>query len=98
MTTTEPLPLLLDAHEAARLVGVSLRTFRELMKRPSFPAARSLGPRSTRWHRSELEAWTAALPAAQRRDEPDHLAAARKSRKSRKPTAACPFPGPAARV
>jgi len=94
--STEPLSLLLDAHQSANFVGVSLRTFRDLVKREDFPKARSLGPRSTRWHREELAAWVAVLPAAERRDEPEHLAKARKARKKRQPTAHAPFPGPAA--
>jgi predicted DNA-binding transcriptional regulator AlpA len=63
---------LLDAHEAAAFLGVSLRKFRDLTKEPSFPAGRVLGPRSTRWVRSELEVWAIALPLAAR-DEPEQL-------------------------
>lgn len=99
-TTTRPAdaPLLLDCHQAAALLGVSLRKFRDLTKQDGFPAGRALGPRSTRWSRGELEAFAACLPTV-RRDEPAHLTEARKARNEGKvpaPAAHAPFPAPAA--
>jgi predicted DNA-binding transcriptional regulator AlpA len=85
--------LLLNAHESADLLGMSLRRFRDVCKEPTFPAGRELGPRSTRWLRSELEAYAASLPAVQR-DEPRQLAAARAARAAGEPTAHAPFPAP----
>ena len=89
----QQLPILLDCHQAAAFVGVSLRKFRAMVKDPTFPAARALGPRSTRWHRIELETYAASLPAV-KRDEPAHLAAAREARAKGQPTAHAPFPAP----
>jgi predicted DNA-binding transcriptional regulator AlpA len=92
--TSSP-PILLDARQTAALLGISLRTFRERCKEPGFPAARSLGPRSTRWVRTELESYAVSLPTAPQ-DEPPQLTAARKARAARMPTANAPFPqGPA---
>ena len=47
--------ILVDAKEGAALLRISLRSFRDLIKAPGFPAARSLGPRSQRWLRAELD-------------------------------------------
>ena len=47
--------ILVDAKDGAALLRISLRSFRDLIKTPGFPAARSLGPRSQRWLRAELE-------------------------------------------
>lgn len=84
-------PILLDARQSAELLGMSLRKFRDDCKLPDFPPARSLGPRSTRWVRCELEAYAAALPPV-RRDEPPQLLAARAARAAGQPTANAPFP------
>lgn len=71
-------PILLDAKASATFLGVSLRTFRDLIKSESFPEPRALGgPRSTRWVRSELEEYAKALPPIRQREEPAQLAAAR---------------------
>lgn len=87
------VPFLLDAHQAAGLLGMSLRKFRADCKLPAFPNARALGPRSTRWVRAELEAYASSLPPV-RRDEPPQLAAARAARAAGQPTAHAPFPHP----
>lgn len=88
-------PILLDARHSAAFLGISLRRFRDACKEPGFPAARSLGPHTTRWVRPELEAYAVNLPAANK-DEPPQLTAARKARAARMPTANAPFPqGPA---
>lgn len=84
--------ILVDAKQGAALLDVSLRTFRDLIKAPDFPAARSLGPRSTRWVRSELAAYASALPAV-RRDEPAQLTAARAARAVGIHPAPAPFGG-----
>jgi predicted DNA-binding transcriptional regulator AlpA len=84
-------PILLDARRSAALLGISLRRFRDLCKEAGFPQSRSLGPRSTRWLRSELEQYAANLPIACK-EEPAQLAAARRARMQRLPTPACPFP------
>lgn len=60
-----PAPFLLNVSQAATLLGVSVRTFRVLTKSEGFPAPRALGPRNTRWVRSELEAYAVALPAVE---------------------------------
>jgi predicted DNA-binding transcriptional regulator AlpA len=90
-TSNYAMKILLDARESAELLGMSLRKFRDDCKLPDFPHARSLGPRSTRWVRTELEAYAAALPAV-RVDEPPQLAAARAARAAGQPTAHAPFP------
>ena len=57
--------LLLEKKQSADLIGMSLYKFDELRRTdPNFPAPVRLGPRSTRWRRSDLEAYIAALPAA----------------------------------
>lgn len=89
--TTPQAPILLDCHQAAALLGTSLRRFRDLCKEPGFPLARSLGPRSTRWVRAELEDYAVRLPPAAR-DEPAPLAAARAARIAGQPMAHAPFP------
>lgn len=81
---------LVDAKEGAALLGISLRSFRDLIKTSGFPAARSLGPRSQRWVRSELETYALALPTV-KRDEPQQLAAARAARAAGRPVLPAPF-------
>ena len=89
-------PLLLDARQSAALLGVSLRLYVDLAKAPGFPAARSLGPRCTRWVRSELEAYAMALPKMKRSDaEPSQLAAARAAKAVGRQIAPAPFGGQA---
>jgi predicted DNA-binding transcriptional regulator AlpA len=56
--------ILLTARQSADLLGMSLRKFHDACKEDDFPAARSFGPRSTRWVRSELEAYAVALLSA----------------------------------
>lgn len=55
-----PAALLLTARAAAALCGVSLRTWRQWDASGFVPAAISIGLRSKRWRRDELEAWIAA--------------------------------------
>jgi len=86
------IPFLLSAQQAAELLGVSLRTYRDLIKQPDFPAPRSLGPRSNRWVRTELEAYAAALPSV-RHGEPPQLSAARLAKAAGRPVAPPPFGG-----
>jgi excisionase family DNA binding protein len=83
-------PFLLDAAEAAKLLGVSLRTLRNLTKRADFPSPRTLGPRSFRWVRSELEAFACQLPPA-KASEPPALVAARAAKAAGRPVAPEPF-------
>lgn len=61
---------LLNATEAARVVGVSERTFHALRSQGRMPLPVMLGPRALRWVRSELETAVAALP---RQEEPRPL-------------------------
>ena len=84
--------ILVDAKEGAALLGISLRTFRYLIKTAGSPAARSLGPRCQRWVRSELEQFAAELPTVQR-DEPPQLAAARAAKEAGRPVLPAPFGG-----
>lgn len=52
----KPLPLLLNAKQAAEVLGVSERTFHKFRKHPWMPAAVVLGPTAIRWVRTEIEA------------------------------------------
>lgn len=73
-------PALLNAKQAARLLGISERRFAELRHAAWFPAAIVLGPRALRWHRDELSAATlTCAPRAGVGAEPAHLAAAREA-------------------
>lgn len=68
------MQLLVDAAQAATLIGVSERTFHTFRRKPGFPApVDGLGPRLIRWRRADLEAWVAGLPAAQAAGEPPQL-------------------------
>jgi len=59
------LSLLLEKEQAAELLGVTLWKFGELRRTdPNFPAPVRLGPRSTRWRRTDIETYIAALPPA----------------------------------
>ena len=82
--------ILLDARQTAAFLGISLRSLRDLAKTEGFPAARALGPRSTRWVRPELEAYAAALPAIVK-PEPPQLAAARAAKAAGQPPMPAPF-------
>ena len=85
--------ILVDAKRAASLLCVSIRTFRDLIKQPTFPAARSLGPRCPRWVRAELEAFATALPTVNCDLEPPQLLAARAARAQGLPVTHAPFNG-----
>lgn len=81
--------LLVDAADAAELLGRSERTFHELRKQVGFPApVGGLGKRMVRWRTADLEAWVAALPAATATAEPTQL----KAGKARKAPAWAPVP------
>lgn len=61
----EQLALLLEIKQIADLLNLSLFKVNELRRTdPNFPAPVRLGPRSTRYRRSDVEAYVAALPAA----------------------------------
>lgn len=55
----QPVPLLLDANEAARLLSISSRTLWKLASAGRVPEPVRLG-RSVRWRPSELQAWVDA--------------------------------------
>lgn len=50
------LPVLLNARQAAELIGISERTFHNLRAEPWMPRAIEMRPGMPRWHRMELEA------------------------------------------
>jgi len=56
------VPILVDAVEGARLLGISERRFHELRREPGFPAGVALGVRSVRWLREELVDYARSLP------------------------------------
>lgn len=51
--------LLMDAKQVAETLLISKRRLYELAKLPDFPRSRSLGPRSTRWLRADIERYAA---------------------------------------
>jgi predicted DNA-binding transcriptional regulator AlpA len=57
---------LLDAKQAAALLGISERRFYQLRHEPNFPVGRQLGPRTVRYSSSELLEWTKSCPPATR--------------------------------
>jgi predicted DNA-binding transcriptional regulator AlpA len=74
--------LLVDAADAAALLGRSERTFHELRKQAGFPGpVGGLGKRMVRWRLADLEAWVASLPPLAATAEPPQLRAG----KARKP-------------
>ena len=58
-STMAPPPLLVDAREAARLIGISRTLLYGLVSSARAPAGCRLG-RCRRWSVKELSAWTAA--------------------------------------
>jgi predicted DNA-binding transcriptional regulator AlpA len=81
-----PQPLLVSAHQAARIIGISERTLHNFRKREDFPKPIVLGPRTVRWRRQEIEAWIASLPAnTETRTEPERLCSSRHARKAVSP-------------
>lgn len=87
------MKFLLTAAEGAELLGISERVFHNRRRvDPAFPAARSLGPRSVRFVRSEIESYAAHLPAV-RTNEPRQLAAARALRSAGSSLSPVPFEG-----
>jgi len=69
-TTAPPPVLLVDAKEAARLIGISRTLLYGLVSAGRAPPGCRLG-RCRRWHVRELEAWSAAgAPAMVRRTWP----------------------------
>ena len=63
-------PLLISAPDAARLLGVSERSFHNLRHRPDFPRPITIGTRCVRWRVADLEAFIEALPPANAVTEP----------------------------
>lgn len=59
-STTESQPLMLDDSGSARLYGISRATFRRLVSAGIFPQPIKFG-RSSRWKRSDLEAFVDEL-------------------------------------
>ena len=62
--------LLLDRHQAAAVLGVSSRTFEELMNEEWMPKPVQLGSRLLRWPIAELEEAISRMPRQNRRQEP----------------------------
>ena len=87
---TDDAPILLSAASAARLLSVSLRQFHNLRKAAGFPAPIPLGPRSTRWVRSELQTYLVSMPRGEAH-EPAPLAAARAAQAAGRPLTPEPF-------
>jgi predicted DNA-binding transcriptional regulator AlpA len=77
-----PALVLLDAKQAAGVLGISERKFHELRasKATWLPLPIALGPRLLRWPRAELEAAVVAAPRVEGADEPESLAVARRRR------------------
>lgn len=57
---TKPAPMLLDAAEAARLLGVSRSTFWTYHNAGRVPLPIRLSARVVKWRKTELEAWVRA--------------------------------------
>lgn len=58
-----PVPrLLLDRHEAAAAMGLSPRTFEELMDEDWMPVPLQLGPRLLRWSSTEIQEAIGRMP------------------------------------
>lgn len=67
MSAPPPSPLLLDAHAAAKLCGVSRATWWGWLAAGLCPTPLRIGPRVVRWRRDELTAWVAGgCPARDR--------------------------------
>jgi predicted DNA-binding transcriptional regulator AlpA len=73
-------PILLKAHEAAQMLGISERAFHTLRHQDGFPQPVTLGERAVRWRTSEIATWTAGLPTERNRAEPPQLAGTKKRR------------------
>jgi predicted DNA-binding transcriptional regulator AlpA len=61
--------LLLDRHQSAAALGISSRTFEELMEQPWMPRPVQLGPRLLRWPLSELQEAIARMPRQLQKQE-----------------------------
>jgi prophage regulatory protein len=57
----EEVPMLLKPKEAARLLGLSRSGLYRRLDDPGFPRPVRLGPRTVRWRRTELVAFTEKL-------------------------------------
>jgi predicted DNA-binding transcriptional regulator AlpA len=68
-------PALINAKDAAQMLGVSVRKFHSM--RADLPAPVLLGPRAVRWKTAELRKFVDELVEAGARSEPPQLAAAR---------------------
>jgi predicted DNA-binding transcriptional regulator AlpA len=62
--------LLLDRHQAAQALGVSTRTFEELMDEPWMSKPVQLGPRLLRWPLVELQQAIANMPRRVGKQQP----------------------------
>lgn len=81
--------LLTDEQAARDVLGVSPRTFADLIKQPWMPRPIVLGPRLRRWHRAELEAAIANMPRQEQpASEPAQLRRQRIERMKAGPSAA----------
>ena len=76
-----PPRLLVDAAEAAKVLGVGLRTFHNM--RDKLPLPVSFGGRCVRWRVADLIGWIADLPGAEVSPEPLQLSAARALKKTK---------------
>jgi predicted DNA-binding transcriptional regulator AlpA len=72
---------ILNEAQTAAFLGVSSRTLLTLRREPWFPAPLRLGPRATRWLRSELiEAVASRAPRGGVQQKPKHLVEANAAR------------------
>lgn len=76
-------------------IPVSERGLADLIANdPTFPKPVMLGgPRSSRWIRTEIEAWIASRPRRVAGDEPSQLTAARAAKAAGRTPAPAPFDG-----
>lgn len=73
-------PRMLNITQAARLLGVSVRTFHELRRRSIVPEPYRLGARGARWDRVELIESIRTRAPRGTAPEPAQLVAARRAR------------------
>jgi predicted DNA-binding transcriptional regulator AlpA len=74
-------PILLTSDEAARLLGISKRTFHNLRHADGFPKPLVLSERIVRWRAKDIEAFIAALRPSESCQEPDQLRKVRLDRR-----------------
>lgn len=73
-------PRMLNATQAARLLGIGERTLHDLRKRGLIPEPMRLGPRALRWDRVELVEHLRQHAPRGTAPEPAQLVAARRAR------------------